>query len=141
MLENVNIDDLYSQMFQTLEDMTAVIKFIKKDGSIRVMLCTRNKTTASLLCDGNNFSAKLGGFDKKANIGNHNIPVIDLVISDVRTFCIERLEGYQFLGVITAENSDMAFNYYNLVMEQLEEEQKKKIREKEDEAKSLIDLV
>lgn len=137
MLNDIDLDTLYGNIYQSLETMTAVIKFIKKDGSTRVMLCTRNKETSRSLCNGNDYGAKLGGFDKRTNINNHNIAVIDLVLCDVRTFCVERLEGYQFLGVITNENSSLAFDYYELVMKQVEEEKEKVLKENQ----SLIDIV
>jgi hypothetical protein len=85
-------------------------------------------------------SGKLAGFDKKANIGNHNIPIVDLALGDVRTFCVERLEAYQVLGVVNSTNSEAAFEYYNQILDNLEKE----INDKADKAKetgSLIDLV
>jgi hypothetical protein len=133
------IDTLYAQLLEALDSVTILVKFIKVNGESRVLLGTRNKRTVQEICH-TDLSGKLAGFDKKANIGNHNIPIVDLALGDVRTFCVERLEAYQVLGVVNSTNSEAAFEYYNQILDNLEKE----INDKADKAKetgSLIDLV
>lgn len=138
-----NVDILYGQMLEALDSVTILIKFEKVNGEKRVMLCTRNKMTIQQLCQ-KDFSGMLAGMGKRCNIGNHNIPVVDLVLGEARTFSVARLEAYQVLGVITSENAEAAFTYYNEVVDKLEEELKKEMEEKTGKSGkdiSLIDLV
>lgn len=138
-LTEKEIDLLYAQMLETLDKATIVVKFKKKDGSIRVMIGTRNKMTIQAVCN-NDLSGMLAGFDKRANIGNHNIPVVDLALGEVRTFCVARLEAYQMIGIVNTTNMEAAFEYYNKVQEYAEKERIKEIEEKK-ETGSLVDLV
>ena len=139
-LSHSEIDNLYSQMLQALGSVTILVKFVKKNGEMRVLLGTRNKMTVQEICNVD-LSGMLAGFDKKANIGNHNIPVVDLALGEVRTFCVERLEAYQVLGVITKDNSEAAFEYYNQILENVEKEVNENIENKKEKTGSLIDLV
>lgn len=139
-LSEAELDNLYLSLLQALETVTIVVKFIKKDGSTRVLIGTRNKMTVKYLCN-TDLSGKLAGFDKKANITNRNIPVVDLALGDVRTFSVSRLEGYQILGIITTQNSEAAFEYYNQVLEDVEKQLNKEIEDKKKKVGSLIDLI
>lgn len=132
-------DLLYAQMLEALDKVTIVVKFKKKDGSIRVMIGTRNKITIQALCN-TDLSGMLAGFDKRANVGNHNIPVVDLALGQVRTFCVSRLEAYQVLGFVNDSNAEVAFEYYNKVVEYTEKERLKAL-ELSKASGSLIDLV
>lgn len=138
-LSSSELDALYCNLLQALEFQTVVVKFQKKDGSTRVMLGTRNKMTVQQICN-TDLSGMLLGFDKKANIENRNIPVVDLALGEVRTFCVSRLEGYQLLGIISNVNSEAAFEYYNQILEDVESQIKKEIEDKK-KSGSLIDLI
>ena len=74
----------YPEVFSRLTFETAIVTFIKKNGEVRVMLCTRNR----------------------CNINNGNIAVIDLIIGEARSFSITRLVDVQWCGVVGNE-SDM----------------------------------
>lgn len=139
-LSPAELDNLYSSLLQALETVTIVVKFIKKDGSVRVLMGTRNKMTIQQICNVD-LTGMLAGFDKKANIGNKNIPVVDLALGEVRTFCVSRLEGYQILGIVTTQNSEAAFEYYNQVVEDVEKQLNKEIEDKKNKVGSLIDLI
>lgn len=115
-------DKLYAQMLECVAIYTVVVKFKKKDGKTRVLMGTRNKVTVMQLCN-KDLSGMLAGFDKRSNIGNYNIPVVDLALGEVRTFCIDRLEAYQVLGFINNTNSEAAFDYYNSVQGAVDKEE------------------
>lgn len=88
----------YSDVFLRLTYETASLVFIKKDGTIRTMLATRNINTARL--NGDELTAQLAGHDNRCNINNGNIAVVDLSIGDVRSFNIDRLASIDWLGEV-----------------------------------------
>lgn len=94
----------YPEIFSRLTFETAIVTFIKKNGKVRVMLCTRNLNTASLKYGFK--GQELGGHDNRCNINNGNIAVIDLIIGEARSFSITRLVDVQWCGVV-GNNSDM----------------------------------
>lgn len=115
-------DKLYAQMLECVGTYTVVVKFKKKDGTTRVLMGTRNKVTVMQLCN-KDLSGMLAGFDKRCNIGNYNIPVVDLALGEVRTFCIDRLEAYQVLGFINSVNAEAAFTYLNDIQMAVDKEE------------------
>lgn len=101
----------YSEVYNRLSTETGVVKFRKKDGTLRVMLCTRNLITANL--DYGMLKGLLDGHDKRCNIRNGNIGVIDLTIGEGRAFNIERVISIDWLGDIrTKEDLDKAFDVF-----------------------------
>lgn len=115
-------DKLYAQMLECVGTYTVVVEFKKKDGTTRVLMGTRNKVTVMQLCN-KDLSGMLAGFDKRCNIGNYNIPVVDLALGEVRTFCIDRLEAYQVLGFINSVNAEAAFTYLNDIQMAVDKEE------------------
>lgn len=115
-------DKLYAQMLECVGTYTVVVKFKKKDGTTRVLMGTRNKVTVMQLCN-KDLSGMLAGFDKRCNIENYNIPVVDLALGEVRTFCIDRLEAYQVLGFINSVNAEAAFTYLNDIQMAVDKEE------------------
>lgn len=92
----------YPEVYSRLCYETAFVVFLKKDGTIRLMLCTRNLNTVSLQYG---FQGKaLGGHDNHCNISNGNIAVFDLALGEARSFNIDRLVKIEFKGIVsTAE--------------------------------------
>lgn len=92
----------YPEVYSRLCYETAFIVFLKKDGTIRLMLCTRNLNTVALQYG---FQGKaLGGHDNRCNISNGNIAVFDLALGEARSFNIDRLVKIEFKGIVsTAE--------------------------------------
>lgn len=91
----------YAEVFSRLTYETAAIVFLKKDGSVRIMLGTRNLETVRLLYG---FQGQtLGGHDNRCNIKNGNLAVFDMIVGDARSFNIERLLDIQYAGVITTK--------------------------------------
>lgn len=91
----------YPEVFSKLTYETALVTFLKKDGTIRVMLCTRNLDTVSIKYGFQ--GAALGGHDNRCNIKNGNVAVFDLVLGEARSFNIERVVGIYYSGIITNE--------------------------------------
>ena len=92
----------YPEVYSRLCYETAFVVFLKKHGTIRLMLCTRNLNTVSLQYG---FQGKaLGGHDNRCNISNGNIAVFDLALGEARSFNIDRLVKIEFKGIVsTAE--------------------------------------
>lgn len=89
----------YAEMFQRLSYETAIVTFIKRDGSLRFMMCTRNLKTVALKYGFQ--GSKLGSHDRRCNIQNGNVAVMDLILGDSRSFSMDRLCETVFLGEIT----------------------------------------
>lgn len=91
----------YPEVYSRLCYETAFVVFLKKDGTIRLMLCTRNLNTVSLQYG---FQGKaLGGHDNRCNISNGNIAVFDLALGEARSFNIDRLVKIEFKGIVSTE--------------------------------------
>lgn len=102
----------YSEMFMRLQEETAIVRFMKKNGEIRLMLATRNMDTATKLYD--YLGGQLAGHDKRCNIHNKNMAVIDLEIGEARSFSVDRLISIEFLGELdTPEKLENAFKTFN----------------------------
>lgn len=92
----------YPEVYSRLCYETAFVVFLKKDGTIRLMLCTRNLNTVSLQYGFQ--GTALGGHDNRCNISNGNIAVFDLALGEARSFNIDRLVKIEFKGIVsTAE--------------------------------------
>lgn len=95
----------YGELFTRLSYETALIAFFKKDGSVRVMLSTRNIKSAAL--EHGNLGGLLAGHDNRCNIGNGNLAVVDLIIGECRSFNIDRLIKIHWMGeIVTQERYD-----------------------------------
>lgn len=91
----------YAEVFSRLTYETAFLIFLKRDGTVRLMLGTRNLHTVELLYG---FKGKeLGGHDNRCSINNGNIAVFDLVVGEVRAFNIDRLVDITFNGIINSK--------------------------------------
>lgn len=100
---------VYGEVYVKLLTETATVVFFKANGDIRVMLATRNTKTVSLFHGANH--GNLDGHDKRCNIKNGNIAVMDLILGEPRSFNIDRLVSIQFHGVIdTQEKVDRVYN-------------------------------
>jgi hypothetical protein len=109
----------YAEVFRRLSYETAVVTFLKKDGTVRIMLGTRNLNTVSLVYG---FQGPvLGGHDKRCNINNGNVAIFDLAIGDARTFSISRVLDIQWAGMVdTKEKYDEVFQNYLRYKEEYE---------------------
>lgn len=88
----------YPEVFSKLTYETAFLIFLKKDGSVRLMLGTRNLNTVSLRWG---FQGRaLGGHDNRCNINNGNVAVFDLNLGEARSFSINRLVSIQYTGIV-----------------------------------------
>lgn len=88
----------YPELFSRLTYDTATVIFVKKNGEIRVMLCTRNLSTVRLMYGYQ--GDILGGHDKRCSIQNGNMSVYDMIEGDARSFNIERVISVQLHGII-----------------------------------------
>lgn len=88
----------YSEMFMRLTYEVGIITFIKRDGTPRVMMCTRNLKTAALYHG--NMGGLLNGHDKRCNIRNGNLAVVDLLIGECRSFNAERVVDEKYFGEV-----------------------------------------
>ena len=110
----------YTDVYSKLTYETALVTFLKKDGTIRVMLCTRNLDTAALKYGF--MGAILGGHDNRCNVKNGNIAVIDLELGDARSFSIDRVIDIQYSGVVdTVEQLDKCIDSYKEFRQKYEE--------------------
>lgn len=91
----------YGEIFTKLSYETALIAFFKKDGSVRVMLGTRNIKSAAL--EHGNLGGLLAGHDNRCNIRNGNLAVVDLIIGECRSFNVERLIKIHWFGEIDTQ--------------------------------------
>lgn len=101
----------YPEVFSKLSYETALVTFLKKDGTIRVMLCTRNLDTVNLRFGFQ--GAALGGHDNRCNIKNGNVAVFDLILGEARSFNIDRVVGIYYSGIVnTNEQLDACIKAY-----------------------------
>lgn len=108
MNQNISYGDLYMR----LASETAMIRFLKKNGEIRLMLATRNMDTAESMYG--YLGGQLAGHDKRCNIKNNNMAVIDLEIGEARSFSLDRLISVEFLGTLdTPEKIEEASRIFN----------------------------
>lgn len=115
----------YPEVYNRLNIETAIVVFIKRDGSIRTMLCTRNLRTTEIEY-GFTCGNSLRYHENRCNIHNGNIAVIDLVIGEARAFNIDRVINIEFLGEIsTKDDLEKAMERYLLVKQAYDE----KVRE------------
>ena len=110
----------YADVFTKLIYEAATVIFIKKDGKVRIMLCTRNLALISLEYG---FQGKaLGGHDNKCNIKNGNIAVFDLIIGEARSFNINRLVSVDYhKSITTKEELDKVIQEYKSFKQKYEE--------------------
>lgn len=88
---------MYQTVYRLLLMQVAEVVFVKSNGELRTMLCTRNIQLAHLFgFDIPYMSANLSSHDKRCSIKNNNIAVIDLVLGEGRSFNIERLVSIHF---------------------------------------------
>lgn len=90
----------YSEIYNDLTYNMGIVIFAKKDGTIRVMACTRNLDIAQLTFGW--IPGELKKMDGRCGIGNGNVGVIDLSIGEGRCFNISRLIYYKSLGQVNS---------------------------------------
>ena len=100
-------------MFSKLTYELATLIFFKRDGSIRVMLGTRNLGTVDLEYGFQGWA--LGGHDNRCNINNGNVAIFDMIVGEPRSFNIDRLVSIYYHGVITTKEE------LNSIVEEYEE--------------------
>lgn len=88
----------YTEIYRNLTYKMATLIFLKKDGTVRVMLGTRNMDTISL--EYGFQGGRLGAFDNRCNIKNNNIAVFDMIVGDARSFNVDRLISITYHGVV-----------------------------------------
>lgn len=111
----------YGETYTRLSYETALVAFVKKDGSIRILLGTRNLTTAAL--EYGNLGGLLNGHDKRCNIKNGNLAVVDLALGECRSFNIERLLKIHYFGQIeTLERLEEVYTEYMGIKQEFEKE-------------------
>lgn len=116
----MNQDISYSELYLRLCYETAIVRFMKKNGDVRIMLATRNIETASLLYDF--LGGQLAGHDKRCNIKNKNMAVIDLEIGEARSFSVERLIDVEFCGEVnTKDDIEKVFEHFMVEQKQFNE--------------------
>ena len=116
----------YSEVYSHLNFETAAIVFLKKDGTVRLMLGTRNLSTINLRYGYQ--GATLGGHDKRCNIGNGNVAVFDLLLGEARAFNIDRLQSIYYMGTVeTPEQLDKVANEFIEFQKAYEESKPKAI--------------
>lgn len=89
----------YSDIYNELTYNMGIVIFAKKDGTIRVMVCTRDLDIAKI-----NYgwiSGELNKMNSRCNIDNKNLAVIDLSIGEGRCFNTDRLIYFKSLGKVT----------------------------------------
>lgn len=101
----------YGDVYRKLTTALATIIFMKKDGSVRVMLGTRSLEIAAII---HGFQGTaLGGIDNRCNIRNGNVGVIDMILGEARSFSIDRLIAIEFYeNVTTREDYDAEYLKY-----------------------------
>ena len=92
---------VYGETYLKLSYETATIFFLKSSGEVRSMLGTRCINTGNILYPG--IVSALQGHDKRCNIKNGNIALIDLALGEVRSFNIERLLDITYHGELKSE--------------------------------------
>lgn len=92
----------YSEVFRRLNFETAMVVFIKRNGKVRLMLCSRNPRTA-MLGGADHLGAAISAHDKKNSIHNGNISAIDLALDEIRAFNIDRVVSLEWFGEINTK--------------------------------------
>lgn len=116
----------YPEIYDRLNFETFVLFFCKRNGDIRVMLATRNSDTFELIQDSNSgdLIIKLEQHDRRCNINNGNVAVIDLEIKDARSFNINRLIQCYSYGIVNTKEQlvevmhkymELKLNYENYI--------------------------
>ena len=117
----------YGEVYTRLTYEFAFVKFRKRGGDIRYMLATRNLNGAAL--EHGNLGGLLAGHDKRCNIKNGNMAVIDIIIGECRSFNIQRVLDIQWLGQVETQDE------YDTALSKFIE-----IKNKSEEADSKVDL-
>lgn len=95
----------YGDTYTNLCFQAAVVSFFKKNGELRTMLCTRDSDMINMCCTNGN--PGLGGHDKRCNINNGNIAVVDLIIGEARSFNIDRVLHIEYINKPITSKDDL----------------------------------
>jgi len=91
----------YTDVYSKLTCELATLIFFKRDGSVRLMLGTRNSDIIGLM---HGFPGEeLSKVDARSNVNNGNIGILDMIIGEGRSFNIDRLVSINYHGVINTE--------------------------------------
>ena len=111
----------YGENYTRLSYETALIAFVKKDKSIRIMLGTRNIKTAALAHG--NMGGLLNGHDKRCNIKNGNMAVVDMALGECRAFNVDRVLKIHYFGeILTEERLVEVYKEFKDIKQQFETE-------------------
>ena len=116
----------YGELFMRLGYEAAIVQFLKKNGELRLMLATRNVEALR-----NTFGfvgSALAGHDKRCNIKNGNIAVIDMELGESRSFSIDRVVYLEYLGEIgTIDKLDDVYRQFSTARKKFDTEVNKSI--------------
>lgn len=108
----------YEDVFTLLDSGAAILVFLKANGDVRVMLGTRSLAIASKFIQ--NPGYLLQSHDKRCNRSNGNIALLDLEISEPRSFKIDRLVYITKVDINTPKDLSNALEKINKVREEYE---------------------
>lgn len=97
--------DDYVKLYRELESGIVRVKFIKKDGTVRDMLCSRDMTIIDVLHPG--VYRKLGSHASRCNKKTGAIAVIDLILGECRAFSVNRIIENENYGEAETEEDIM----------------------------------
>lgn len=99
----------YPYYFVELSNYYCFVTFVKKDGTIRRMLATRNlMSLGSIQPEKSSMYIKaLGGHDKRCSIDNGTIAALDVMIGEARSFRIERILDFVPYHDVVQNDSDL----------------------------------
>lgn len=119
----MTVREKYQEIYRRLLTETAEIVFIKSNGQIRTMLATRNAISAEHFGFDIPFvKACIGNHDKRCNINNGNMAVVDLIIGEGRSFNIERLVSINWVGEVDSkERADAVYRNFKEFEERYKE--------------------
>lgn len=100
----------YNFIFNKLNYDVAFLIFFKRDGSVRLMLGTRNIRIAEWLYP--NKIISLSRHDSRCHKDNGNIALIDLELAESRSFNIDRLLDIKFYTINNREELDLVLNKF-----------------------------
>lgn len=86
----------YSDLYFKLMSNVAIVSFIKKNGDIRVMLCTKNRTLG--LEQNPNMESRYENMDFRNGLASGNMAVLDLESGKPKLFTLERVIGFTLFG-------------------------------------------
>ena len=101
----MELKEKYQMIYRRLLSEVAEIVFVKANGTLRTMLATRDVGSAEQFGFDRPFLlACMDSHDKRCNIKNGNMVVIDLLLGEPRSFNIERLVSINWVGEVNSKD-------------------------------------